>query len=88
MLGANFPDLGVPQTLLPPSCEDALIIGPRVEEGLRKQDQREPEPKPGSTPSTDREASRLPRSNFTYLSSSTAHFIPGMPISEPDAERQ
>ncbi len=79
--------LGVPQTLFPLSCEDALIIGPRVEEDWAAQTGPEPEPEP------DREASRLHRSNFTYLSSSTAGplypaLLPGMPISGPDAERQ
>ena len=39
-VGCQLPRLwGSPQTLFPPSCEDALLIGPRVEDWLRKQDQ-------------------------------------------------
>jgi hypothetical protein len=64
--------LGVPQTLFLSlgvlvfprgTCEDALIIGPLVEDWLRKQ-----EPEPEASLDGERggfEASRSPRFNFT-----------------------
>jgi hypothetical protein len=83
-VGCQLPRLwGSPQTLFPPSCEDALLIGPRVEDWLRKQDQSQ-----SQVHRTETQRGFLALITHIFPPPLYPDLLPGMPISGPDAERR